>query len=449
MNKYQNKLYQGLLFLGDSFFFIVSVYLAYAIRNQNFIVSVDDFSLLFLTFSPLLIVLVLSYYIATLYEVPSVMMTIPRIKLILQLHVVALVFGLALFYTFPLFGLTPKITLLLQVGLYTVMQICWRVYMSHRIRTKKKRKALLVGDGYIFRELKETVNGNPQSSFYFAEHIEVTSPLLVGNSLESFRAVLKENDISMLVIDVKSDKVVPLLPYFYNLVAEGMVMYDVYKMYEDVFRRMPLSSIGYFWFFDNVTLDMKLYEIAKRTIDILAAVPLLLGYLLILPFIYIAIKLDDRGPLFSIQKRYGRGGEIVDIYKLRTMTFTDEGEWVLQNKTNKVTRVGKFLRKTRLDEFPQLYNVLKGDVSFVGPRSDIMANGHKLSKEIPFYMMRYAIQPGLSGWAQINQDLPPNSLEETKVRLQYDLFYVKNRSLLLDILIMIKTIRVLLLRTGI
>ncbi len=224
---------------------------------------------------------------------------------------------------------------------------------------------------------------------------------------------------------------------------------DVVLVYQDVLKKMPMRGIGHFWFFESVHLNIQAYEAAKRIIDIAVALPVLLFYMPFVPFIYLAIKLDDKGPLLSIQKRYGRGGKIVNIYKIRTMDFTDEGEWVTQNKNNKVTRVGAFLRKSRLDEFPQLINVLIGDVSLVGPRSDILANGGKLSAEIPYYMMRYTIVPGLSGWAQVNQELPPNSLEETKVRLQYDLYYVKNRSLLLDFIIMIKTFRVLVLRTGI
>jgi lipopolysaccharide/colanic/teichoic acid biosynthesis glycosyltransferase len=165
--------------------------------------------------------------------------------------------------------------------------------------------------------------------------------------------------------------------------------------------------------------------------------------------VYLAIKFDDGGVIFSIQRRFGRGGKILNIYKIRTMMFTDDGEWAKHNKENKVTRVGAFLRKSRLDEFPQLWNVLIGEVSLVGPRPDILALGGRLSAEIPYYMMRYTVLPGLSGWAQVNQDAPPNSLEETKIRLQYDLFYVKNRSLILDLVIMVKTFRVLVLRTGI
>jgi lipopolysaccharide/colanic/teichoic acid biosynthesis glycosyltransferase len=131
------------------------------------------------------------------------------------------------------------------------------------------------------------------------------------------------------------------------------------------------------------------------------------------------------------------------------MAFSDKGKWLKdKDNKNKVTRVGVWLRKSRIDELPQLLAILQGDLSFIGPRPDIIALGGQLSAQIPFYMMRYTIRPGLSGWAQVNQELPPQSLEETKVRLQYDLYYVKNRSFFLDFIIMVKTFKVLVLRTG-
>jgi len=121
--------------------------------------------------------------------------------------------------------------------------------------------------------------------------------------------------------------------------------------------------------------------------------------------------------------------------------------WLSEN-TLKVTRVGYFLRKSRIDELPQLINVIRGDISLIGPRPDIVGLGERLVNEIPYYMTRYAVLPGLSGWAQIEQRKPPQSLSETELRFSYDLFYVKNRSLLLDIRIALRTIKTLLSRTG-
>ncbi len=230
------------LFIGDFLFFVLSVYLAYALRNSDFSPAFADVSPLILAFSPIFLVIFLSYFIGTLYEVPSLATTIARVKLIFRLHILALLFGFAIFYIFPIYGLTPKVLLVLFIAVYTVLQILWRVYVSHHMRTKKKKRALLIGQGVLFSELKEAVNSNPQSVVTFTEHLEITSPLLAGGTLDSLRAVLKENDISLLVLDVKSDKVATLLPYFYNLVGDGVRIYDVHKMYEDVFRRMSLSG---------------------------------------------------------------------------------------------------------------------------------------------------------------------------------------------------------------
>lgn len=442
------------LFLGDSLFFLLSVYLAYVLRNSDFnnyvYTSFSDVTLLTFAFSPIFLVIVISYYVATLYEVPSLMTTIARVKMILRLHLGALIFGFILFYIFPLYGLTPKTVLVLCILLFTLFQIFWRVYMSHHIRTKKKRRALLIGQGDVFTELREAINSNPQSSITFSDHIEVSSPLLTSGTLDSLRAVLRENEISILVIDVKSEKIIPLLPYFYNLVGDGLVIYDVYKMYEDTFRRMSLSSVGYFWFFENVTIDMRIYEIAKRALDIIISLFVGVVWMILHPFVAYLIKREDGGKIFlSNQLRIGRHGKPIRLIKYRTMSGDDGGVWLKEKgNQNRVTKIGYYLRKSRIDELPQVINVLRGEISLIGPRPDIIDLGNKMAKEIPFYMIRYSVQPGLSGWAQTLQEKPPQSVEETKIRLMYDLFYIKNRSFLLDVVIILRTIRTVLMRSG-
>lgn len=450
MTKFQNKLYQGVLFLGDTLFFILSLYLAQALRNQEIATTFEQMYMLTLAFLPIFAVVVISYFIATLYEIPPLTTTIARVKLLLQLHVVALVFGFSIFYLFPLLGLTPKIVLLLQIVIFTLFQVFWRVYASHHIRTKKKIRALLIGDGAEIAELKAAINDNSHSSMVFIDHIEINSPLLTSGTLESLRSVLEENRITVLVVDVKSEKVIPLLPYFYNLVGEGLRIYDVNKMYEDTFRRMPLSSVGYFWFFENVSIDMRVYEIFKRAMDIFVSLFVGVVWIILHPFVAYLIRREDGGEVFlNNQYRLGRHGKKIKLIKYRTMSSDDGGVW-LKDKGNKnrVTKIGYYLRKSRIDELPQVINVLRGDISLIGPRPDIVDLGEKLEKEIPFYMIRYSVTPGLSGWAQTLQEKPPQSVEETRVRLMYDLFYIKNRSLLLDIVILLRTIRTLLMRSG-
>jgi lipopolysaccharide/colanic/teichoic acid biosynthesis glycosyltransferase len=129
------------------------------------------------------------------------------------------------------------------------------------------------------------------------------------------------------------------------------------------------------------------------------------------------------------------------------MTSNDSGVWVGESDS-RITKVGKFLRATRIDELPQLLNVIKGDMSIIGPRPDIIGLFDDLSSSLPYYTIRNVVKPGLSGWAQTNQEIPPQSLEETKIRLAYDLFYVKNRKLILDVKIVLRTLKTLVSRTG-
>jgi lipopolysaccharide/colanic/teichoic acid biosynthesis glycosyltransferase len=170
------------------------------------------------------------------------------------------------------------------------------------------------------------------------------------------------------------------------------------------------------------------------------------------PFIALFMRLEGPGPVFITQERIGRYGMPIRAYKFRSMRFSDEGKWKGEGE-NKVTAVGAFLRLTSLDEFPQFINVLRGEVSLIGPRNDIRALGLRLGEAIPYYNMRYIVPPGITGWAQINQsyepgNISPQSIEETKTRLAYDFYYIKNRSLALDIVIALKTVKRMLFRVA-
>jgi lipopolysaccharide/colanic/teichoic acid biosynthesis glycosyltransferase len=168
---------------------------------------------------------------------------------------------------------------------------------------------------------------------------------------------------------------------------------------------------------------------------------------IIYPIIILAIKLDSRGPAFITQKRVGQNNKIFSNLKFRSMLVNDGGKWPEKND-KRITKVGKFLRKTRLDELPQLINVIRGDISLVGPRPDIIDLYEKLESEIPYYKIRNLIKPGLTGWAQIHQESPPHSVESTKQRLSYDFYYLKNKSLILDLMIILRTIKTLLSQKG-
>lgn len=233
---------------------------------------------------------------------------------------------------------------------------------------------------------------------------------------------------------------------------KGTRVYDLTDYYERFWFKVPVFYLKNGWFaishgFDLLHNPMTLR--LKRLVDLTLAFGLLLLSLPLLPLIVLLIKVDSSGSVFYKQERTGENGKSFDLYKFRTM-FSDAekngAKWASQFD-NRVTRVGKFLRLTRIDEIPQLWNVFRGDMSFIGPRPERPFFNSQLEKEIPFYDLRHLIKPGITGWAQVLYKYGA-SVADAKEKLQYDLYYIKNCSMLLDLAIVFKTFRVILLGKG-
>lgn len=226
----------------------------------------------------------------------------------------------------------------------------------------------------------------------------------------------------------------------------GIIISPMPLVYERVTERVPVEHVGDAW---AVVLPIdgnsafSPYPILKRLFDVVISLIVMVPYLLILPFIALAIKLDSAGPVFYTQTRVGMNGRLFKIIKFRTMVQNAEqvtGAVFAQENDPRVTRVGKFLRKTRLDELPQLINVLKGDMSLIGPRPERPEHVARLQEKIPFYRTRNTIRPGVTGWAQVRYKYGANDLDAL-IKLQYDLYYIRHASILLDLTILIRTVR--------
>lgn len=204
-------------------------------------------------------------------------------------------------------------------------------------------------------------------------------------------------------------------------------------------KKISLDSINEGWLEKNISKkDNKFYLLLKRIIDVIFGLIGFIFFVIFFPFIAIAIKIDSKGSIIYKQERVGKNGKVFVLYKFRTMhDSTDKKAWREKDKNN-ITRVGKILRRSHLDELPQAMNLLRGDLSFVGPRAEWVELGKVFEKEIPFYKQRYLVKPGVIGWAQIN--FPPSkSLDEAKEKFEYDLYYIKNRCILLDLEIILKS----------
>lgn len=396
---------------------------------------------------------ILVFLIVGLYDrhIALVRKSIPA--LVLKVQFFNILIAALFFFIFPV-GIEPKTNLVIYLVISSVLIVLWRLYVYPRITQEKAIRALVIGDSVEALGIARVLAQNR----YF-KHIK---PFLLSRrdvpNFDEFRAALlnflRKDATDMVIADMREEYAIRLAPEFYHFVFEdkNIRFFNLPKIFEELHHRIPPSLIGETWLLEHVTAASPhyAYDMLKRLIDIVGAIILLIPTLLVFPFVALAIKLEDKGPLFYFATRVGQFGKIIQIYKLRTMSGRDTPQSAVKSELT-VTRVGSFLRKTRLDELPQLLNVLKGDLSFIGPRPEIPTLVDIYAKEIPYYNLRHLVKPGLSGWAQINNfDVPRGGVdvERTIDKLSFDLYYLKHRSLLLDIEITLKTLNTLFMRTG-
>jgi len=422
-----------LLFSGDVVALIISLYLTlwlrYAVVPDTAMLApyVAPFALLFALW-------VFVFYSAGLYSKRLALFPSRLANALLKTQMANILFAALFFFLVPSFGIAPKVILVLYLFVSLVLISIWRLFVYPQISVRHSREqAALVAHGPEADELFAEVNGNPRYGIQFS-----------SRSLGDARAttfVLDKTSVEEAAIG--------------TLAYKGKQLVAFEDLYEEVFDRIPLSQLGRAWFRENVaSADPFRYMFAKRCIDIVGGVIMGLVTVCIAPFIYVANLFEGVGPLFITQDRLGRYSAPIRVYKFRSMqkNIAASGEWMHEGE-NRVTRVGAFLRLTSLDEFPQFVNIIRGELSLIGPRSDILGLGERLAKALPYYEARYLIVPGITGWAQINQqyepgNVSPQSIEETKVRLAYDFYYLKHRSLGLDLVIALKTVKRMFFRLS-
>ncbi|MEY5062638.1 MAG: UDP-N-acetylgalactosamine-undecaprenyl-phosphate N-acetylgalactosaminephosphotransferase [Verrucomicrobiota bacterium] len=231
---------------------------------------------------------------------------------------------------------------------------------------------------------------------------------------------------------------------------DGLRVYTAEAFAESVFRKVLLREVDDEWVLDRelALAQSASYARVKEALDRFIALGLLILFLPVMVLTALAILVLDGRPIFYRQNRYGEKGRVFSLYKFRTMkNRAEEGSIYTAEGDERITWLGKFLRPTRLDEFPQLWNVLVGDMSLIGPRAEWVRCVEKYEEEIPYYHLRHEVPPGLTGWAQVNYPYG-SSVEDTKEKLRYDLFYIRNHSFLLDFQIVLKTIHVVLAKVG-
>jgi len=448
-----NRREPGFLFLGDIFILVFSLWLSLAIRFAN-LPTWSYFTELLLPFGILFLFWLIVFFIAGLYEKHTAMFKSRLPARILNTQIFNSFLAVVFFYFVPYFGVTPKTILFVYIIVSLLLILVWRLYGQNILGIKVRESALILASGPEMELLFQEVNSNQRYGFIFTSAIDLNKVETFDFQTEVTNRIQEQN-ISVVVVDRQNKNIEKNLSQFYNLLFSRVRFVDMDSLYEDIFDRVPLSLVGYDWFIGNISLWPNIsYTILKRSLDVIFAFFLGVISLIFYPFIFLAIKLEDHGSVFIIQERVGKNNQLVKIVKFRTMSFNDNESFDKNQdlrQINKITKVGSFLRKSRLDELPQLWNVLRGDLSLIGPRPELPALAKIYEQEVPYYNVRHLISPGLAGWAQLYHENHPHqgvNTKETKNKLSYDLYYIKNRSLLLDLKIALKTIKTLLSQTG-
>ncbi len=444
----------GLLFLGDILVFVLSLLLTLAVRygrdfdSKTFLDHIAPFSVLFGLWA-------LVFYMSGLYGKRILLFSISLPDAIVKTQFFNVVLAALFFFLIPGIGIAPKTNLLIYLVISLLLVLLWRIALYPRLSIPRVRyPVVLIARGKEVDELVREVNGNKR---YHVSFPIVITPAEARADVKALAVRIGEVGATMVVTDTNDRSLEHVIPQLYDLACfrEPAQFVAFQDMYEEVFDRVPLSQLGPAWFLEHVPQTPRVvYVLLKRGIDIVGGLLMGIITVVVAPFVWIAQGFEGPGPLFIDQSRIGKNLTSVRAYKFRSMQKNEKasGAWVGESE-NRITRVGSILRKTSLDEFPQFISILKGELSLIGPRNDIEGLGKRLAEEIPYYNLRYHVTPGITGWAQINQqyeqgNISPQSIEETKMRLAYDFYYLKHRSLGLDIVIALKTIKRMLFRVS-
>ncbi len=432
-----------LLFVSDIFILYASLIIALLTRyptdfQRQYRLHIYPFSLIFISW-------LLIFYIANLYEPKLLRNNAHFYSALFQAIVIAATISVLFFYVIPLYGITPKTNLLIFVAIFTGLEFASRSVSNNVLQKSFKKSILIVGTNSQSLELDLFIKENPQLGYEIKSVLDISS-----DKLKDISRIIQEEKIDIIVLSPEAYQVPEVIDVFYKSLEQKVSFMNLASFYERITGMVLLGAINQIWFLENLNEGNKrAYEIAKRGGDLVFAVILGFISLLFYPFIILLIKTTSDGPVFYKQQRVGQLGKVFEIIKFRTMNKNaekDTGAVWASNNDPRITRVGGFMRKTRIDELPQLWNIFRGQMAFIGPRAERPEFNEQL-KTVPFYEERYLIKPGLSGWAQINFRYG-SSVADAAEKLKYDLYYIKNRSLILDLGIALKTIRIMFQRSG-
>ena len=453
--------WQNFLFVVDLALIFISILLAFYLRES--LVYFFANKIFQVTVLLVFVLETLALYILEAYNIDETFKSFKFISQYIFSFFIITVSLAFIFYIFPFFGFGRGI-LALHLFFSFFFLFFWRLFWEKFLyKLNYKRKIALICASKLLKnkkELKKLIDLIDDSRYfslaglvYFngAEVTDEFKDLFLGRADDLQQIITYNNLAALVVADDYNDKELEK-----NILAaklKGILLYDLVTLYEKLAGKLPVSYLSDYWIifraFAGIT-DSWYNKRVKRLLDLLISFSF---FILVLPLLLItslAIKLSSKGPLLYEQTRVGLNEKEFKIIKFRSMEVNAEKKtgvvWAKDNDP-RVTFVGKIIRRLRIDELPQLYNIIRGDMTLIGPRPERPEFVKELQKEIPYYSLRYAVKPGLTGWAQINYGYGA-SVGDALEKLQYDLYYIRHSSFLIDLKILLKTVRVILLLIG-
>jgi len=446
-----------LLVLGDFLMAVIAILVAlyFWALAENFL----DFSIEFLLERPPVWYYLLPFFwvvlLVELYDIHRAGNWGDTVRGVAMATLIGLGFYLLLFFYFT----DPPNSLLPRRGVAgffiaaPVLTLIWR-FLYIRIFTAPafNRRVLLVGGGKAGETLLQVIDDLWPPPFYLVGIID-DDPQKIGTQIEGHEVlgdsselleIVEVEDVSDIIVAISGEMLGSTFQKLLDAQEKGIEISRMPSVYEELLGRVPIRLLEADWIlrsFVDQSRASEFYELGKRTLDIIGGFLGVVLLLLTLPFISIGILLDSGRPVFYTQTRAGRGAQDYKILKFRTMVQDAEADGIPQwasEDDERATSFGRILRRTHLDELPQFVNVLRGEMSLVGPRAERPELVEMFQKHVPFYRARLQVKPGITGWAQVNFGYA-STIDETVVKLEFDLYYIKHRNILTDFVILLRT----------
>lgn len=429
----------GLIILGDLIAFWISLVIILFVRFGLINYKIE-LSIHLVPFFCLYLFWVLIFYLFGLYDLLKIKPTIPYLSRFIMAISASFIVGIILFYFIPIFGISPKTNLIFQIIGFGLISFLFRRIVYILFSKNFIRPIILIGSSDNLNKIDSVISNNPQFGLSIIARVDNFSKAILNYSKIKNPVFIFEN----IPEKISEEKI-------YNLYKNNSEILNVAQVYEKYLQKIPIDYIDQYWLVENINAkESVIYLFMRKIIDIIFSISILI---ITSPIIFIAIiarLIEDGKPIFIKQKRVGRNGEIFNLYKIRSMVVlspdgsaeTTEAIWSTGKDDKRITRVGKIIRRLHIDEIPQMINIIKGDITLVGPRPERPEFTSILNKEIPYYSFRHIIKPGFTGWAQIKYKYASTN-NESKEKFEYDLYYIKNKNIFIDIGIILRTIQII------